>query len=116
MASQISSEPSSSDTAEPVLLMLNPTIVADMIEGITDSTNPLKAYGRDVRKQQWVRSIPEESFVMTSQQRDVLEKVCLMEDTDIPIYDFECHLESENATEIKRRDWLENSMVAQKMK
>ena len=99
--------------SEPLLLFVQPKTIADMIEG-NELSNPLLAYGKDHRKQ-WTKLLSNESFHMSSQQLKAMQAICEMDDSEIPLYDFENHLES-IGEEIRERDWLVNPAVAQKLK
>jgi len=89
--------------------MVNAVKVAAIIAGDT-TKHPFVGYGRDVRKQ-WLKEIPMDAFLSNTNPYD---DVCQWEEKDVPLYDFESHLESVGS-DIQERDWLNNSRILEKL-
>ena len=104
----------SEQSSEPVLLFVNCSKVAQMMAGNEVIKNPLQAYGKD-QSNKWARPITEDDFVMTKKQLESAQVICQMEESDIPLYDFENHMEG-IGSEISERDWISNPAIAAKLK
>ena len=85
-----------------------------MIAGNEQIKNPLQAYGKD-QSNKWACPITEDYFVMTKKQLESVQSICQMEENDVPLYDFENHMEG-IGSEIHERDWIGNPAIAAKLK